>query len=124
MKKTLMVLMVVTLISAGLSNALPAAASTLPEPEYVQSMQRLMDLGVFSLTEPDKMDLEQAVTREQLATVIILLNGHEDKTSLYRNASLFPMSPRQDGLPDMWGLRLNWAICVQNPTDCSILKRR
>ena len=41
---------------SGLSNALPAAASTLPEPEYVQSMQRLMDLGVFSLTEPDKMD--------------------------------------------------------------------
>ena len=97
MKKTLMVLMVVTLISAGLSNALPAAASTLPEPEYVQSMQRLMDLGVFSLTEPDKMDLEQAVTREQLATVIILLNGHEDKTSLYRNASLF-----SDVAPSRW----------------------
>ena len=85
--------MVVTLISAGLSNALPAAASTLPEPEYARSMQRLMDLGVFSSTEPDKMDLKEAVTREQLAEAIILLNGHEDKTSLYRNASLFPMSP-------------------------------
>ena len=97
MKKTLVALLVITLISAGLSTALPTYASTRDEPDYARSMQRLMDLGIFSPTEPDRMDLERAMTREQLATVIIILNGHEDKVPLYRNSSLF-----RDVAPSRW----------------------
>lgn len=93
MKKILMVLMVVSLIAAGLPTAFPVAAATASEPDYAQSMQRMMDLGIFSRTEPDKMALDQAITREQLATVIILLNGQEDKISLYKNANLFSDVP-------------------------------
>ena len=79
MKKTLVALLAITFIFAGFSAALPSYASTRPEPDYARSMRWLMDLGIFSPAEPDKADLERAVTREQLATVIILLNGHEDK---------------------------------------------
>lgn len=89
MKKLLLILLVVTLISTGLSAPSSAAAQSGSGSLYSQSMQRLMDLGIFSLTAPDKMDLDRAMTREQLATVVILLNGQEDKISLYKNTSLF-----------------------------------
>lgn len=92
MKKTLTVLLIATLITAGFSIPFPAAAYG-SEPDYAQSMQRLMNLGIFSATEPDKMNLNQAITREQLATVVVLLNGQEDKTSLYKNSSLFSDVP-------------------------------
>ena len=89
MKKLLMILLVVTLISTGLSAPSTADSSSGSGSLYAQSMQRLMDLGIFSPTAPDKMDLDRALTREQLATVVILLNGQEDKISLYKNTSLF-----------------------------------
>ena len=97
MKKTLVALLAITFIFAGFSAALPSYASTRPEPDYARSMRWLMDLGIFSPAEPDKADLERAVTREQLATVIILLNGHEDKASLYKNTGLF-----SDVAPNRW----------------------
>lgn len=96
MRKIIMVLLAITLISAGLAMPSPATALN-PGPEYARSMQRLMDLGIFSSTEPDRMDLERAMTREQLATVVVLLNGQEDKTSLYKNAYLF-----SDVSPSRW----------------------
>lgn len=87
-----MILLVATLISTGLSLPTSAAAADTGSP-YAQSMQRMMDLGIFSLTAPDKMDLDNPITREQLATVIILLTGQEDKISLYKNTSLFSDVP-------------------------------
>lgn len=101
MKKALAAILVITVISASFCMALPAYASNGGEPDYAQSMKRLMDLGIFSPTRPDKMDLDKPVTREQLATVIIKLTGHEDKASLYKNSGLFQMCLHQDGLRDM-----------------------
>ncbi|HOP72605.1 MAG TPA: S-layer homology domain-containing protein [Thermoclostridium caenicola] len=97
MKKMFMFFWAVTLLATGLYIPFPAAAANASEPAYAQSMQRLMDLGIFSRTEPERMELEKALTREQLATVVILLNGHEDKISLSRNANLFP-----DVAPSRW----------------------
>lgn len=93
MKKALAAILVITVISASFCMALPAYASNGGEPDYAQSMKRLMDLGIFSPTRPDKMDLDKPVTREQLATVIIKLTGHEDKASLYKNSGLFSDVP-------------------------------
>jgi len=97
MKRTIVTLLAITLIAAGLFVPHPSYASTRAEPDYAGSMQWLMDLGILSPAEPGNMNLEQAVTREQLATVIILLNGHEDKAALYRNSNLFP-----DVAPGRW----------------------
>jgi hypothetical protein len=58
------------------------------DPEQ-KSMQRLMDLGIFSKTDADKMYLSEPVTREQLAVVLVMINGQQDKLDLYKNTSLF-----------------------------------
>ncbi len=55
----------------------------------VKSMQKLMDLGIFTKTDVDKMDLNEPITREQLAVVLVLINGQQDKLDLYKNISLF-----------------------------------
>lgn len=94
MKKTLAAVSALLVIfSAIFCQVLPAYAEYGDEPDYAESMQRLMDLGIFSASEPGRMDLEGVVTREQLATVIIKLAGHEDKTTLYRNIGLFSDVP-------------------------------
>jgi hypothetical protein len=86
MKRLLIVLLAAVMAISSLPLTKVAAAS---EPDYASSMRRLMDLGIFSATSPDKMDLNNAITREQLACVIILMNGQEDKASLYQNTSQF-----------------------------------
>jgi hypothetical protein len=93
MKKLFIVLLVVSLVSTGLSAPSSMAAASEPGSVYAESMQRMMDLGIFSPTSPDKMDLNNAITREQLAVVIIMLNGHEEKVALYKNAGLFSDVP-------------------------------
>ncbi len=64
------------------------AASTIEDSE-TKSMQRLMDLGIFAKTNIDKMYLSNPITREQLAVVLVMINGQQEKLDLFRNTSLF-----------------------------------
>lgn len=64
------------------------ATSTIEDSE-TKSMQRLMDLGIFAKTNIDKMYLSNPITREQLAVVLVMINGQQEKLDLFRNTSLF-----------------------------------
>ena len=68
-------------------------AETAKVKTEAESMQRLMDLGIFSQTEPGKMNLSEHITREQFAVVLVLINGQQDKLDSYKNISLFSDVP-------------------------------
>ena len=72
-------------------------AETAKVKTEAESMQRLMDLGIFSQTEPGKMNLSEHITREQFAVVLVLINGQQDKLDSYKNISLFSMFRHQGG---------------------------
>ncbi|HHU90586.1 MAG TPA: S-layer homology domain-containing protein [Clostridiaceae bacterium] len=72
---------------------LPANKVFADSASEVRSMQRLMDLGIFAKTDTDKMNLSDPVTREQLAVVLVHINGLKDKLDLYENTSLFTDVP-------------------------------
>lgn len=89
MKKILMILLVVALAATGLTTPTVSTAASGSGSVYAQSMQRMMDLGIFSKTAPEQFALENLVTREQLAVLLIQLTGQEDKAAFYKNISLF-----------------------------------
>lgn len=68
-------------------------AETAKVKTEAESMQRLMDLGIFTKTEPGKMNLSEHITREQFAVVLVLINGQQDKLDSYKNISLFSDVP-------------------------------
>lgn len=57
------------------------------------SMQKLMDLGIFTKTDADKMNLEQTISREEFAVILVQVNGQQDNLALYRNSSSFSDVP-------------------------------
>ncbi|MCX7773036.1 MAG: S-layer homology domain-containing protein [Clostridia bacterium] len=92
MKKLFAIILVITMaLTVAVFNPITANAQT--DAAEKRSMQRLMDLGVFTATAPDKMDLTRVVTREELAVALILLTGKEDKVTLFKNSSLFSDVP-------------------------------
>ncbi|MGI6084621.1 MAG: S-layer homology domain-containing protein [Acetivibrionales bacterium] len=94
MKRILCYILSISLVLSVM--VIPANALTTETPETnaeVESMQRLMALGVFSKTDPDKMNLSDQITREQLAVVLVLINGQQDKLDMYTSTSLFTDVP-------------------------------
>lgn len=94
MKKILCYILSISLALSVL--VLPANAifaQSLEANAEAESMQRLMDLGIFSKTDPDKMNLSDPITREQLAVVLVLINGQQDKLDLYKSTGLFTDVP-------------------------------
>ena len=87
MKKILCCILSISLILSVL--VLPVNKVFADSDPEQKSMQRLMDLGIFSKTDADKMYLSEPVTREQLAVVLVMINGQQDKLDLYKNTSLF-----------------------------------
>lgn len=92
MKKIIPWILVFSLIISLTSIDLLAVTPSLSEPE-LQSMQRLMDLGIFSPAPPDKMDLNRAMTREEMAAALVRLSGKEDKITLFKGTQLFSDVP-------------------------------
>ena len=70
------------------------AETSVSNQSETQSMHRLMDLEIFSKTTPDKMDLNRTITREEMAVILVRVNGQEDKRSLYQNSSLYSDVPK------------------------------
>ena len=87
MKKFLCYILSISIILSVL--VLPVNKVFADSTAEIKSMERLMDLGIFTKTEVDKMNLNEPITREQLAVVLVLINGQQDKLDLYKNTSLF-----------------------------------
>ncbi len=51
------------------------------------SMERLMNLGIFAKTDINNMNLDKQVSREELAVLLVQINGQQDKLDLYKNRS-------------------------------------
>jgi|GEM_PF-349380 len=101
MKKCIALILTLTLVLPVL-NVLGSASfaeTDTPRPEagvsriQASAMQKLMDLGIFSKTDADNMKLDQAVSREEFAAILIRLNGQEDKLTLYQNRSSYSDVP-------------------------------
>lgn len=92
MKRIIALLLCVTLLISLTAIDTMAASATVASPE-AESMQRLMDLGIFSSTAPDKMELSRAMTREELAAALVRINGKEDKITLFKGTVLFSDVP-------------------------------
>lgn len=92
MKKVISWILLLSLVLSLTS--IDAAADSLSFSESeAQCMQRLMELGVFSPAPSDKMELNRAMTREEMAAAIVRLSGKEDKVSLFKGAVLFSDVP-------------------------------
>ncbi|NLX64448.1 MAG: hypothetical protein GX022_06725 [Clostridiaceae bacterium] len=87
MKKILCCILSMSIIFTVL--VLPANMVFADSAQETRSMQRLMDLGVFTKTDTDKMNLSEPITREQLAVVLVLITGQKDKLDLYKNTGSF-----------------------------------
>ncbi len=93
MKRTLVIILSLSLLLSALAMPVVKLYAETSSSIEAQSMQRLMDLGIFSKTAPDKMDLNRTITREELATVLVQVNGQQDKLDIYKNSSLFSDVP-------------------------------
>lgn len=87
MKKILCCILSISMILTVL--AFPVNMVFADSTQETESMKRLMDLGIFSKTDTDKMNLSEPITREQLAVVLVLIAGQKDKLDLYKNTSSF-----------------------------------
>jgi hypothetical protein len=92
MKKIVSWLLLISLMLSLTSIDIWAESSQTTDAEE-RSMQRLMALGVFSPTAPDKMELNRAMTREEMAAVMVRISGREDKVSLFKGTVLIPDVP-------------------------------
>ena len=89
MKKMILYLLTLSLLASVLACfPLFAETKTLNDMEG-KSMQRLMDLGIFTQAVFDDADLNRYLTREELAKILVLVNGQQKNISLYKSSSLF-----------------------------------
>lgn len=94
MKKTLAFILSLCFILSSVLMPVTTSLAQAQNSEQVEAMQRMMDLGIFTSTTVDKMDLARAVTREELASILVQVNGQQDKLSFYKNSSLYSDVPR------------------------------
>lgn len=95
MKKYIALILTLTLVLPVLNvlGSVSFAETDTPQQEtgvsriQASAMQKLMGLGIFSKTDADNMKLDQAISREEFAAILIRLNGQEDKLAMYRNSS-------------------------------------
>jgi len=93
MKKYIALILMSALVLSMLNIPISAYAQTDIAQLEASSMQKLMDLGVFSKTDVDKMNLDQTLSREEFATILVQINGQQDKLALYQNSSSFSDVP-------------------------------
>jgi hypothetical protein len=93
MKKFIVILLSLSLLISAFTVADIGAFAATSAQTQSESMQRLMDLGILSKGAVDETALNKAVTREELAKILVLVNGKEDSLSLYKSSSLFSDVP-------------------------------
>lgn len=92
MKKMMAAILCLCLVISAMFVVKPFAQAQ--DTNETKSMERLMELGIFSKTTQENMALSRVITREEFATLLVQINGQQDKLNQYKNSSMFSDVPK------------------------------